>query len=297
MPIILYKVIKFTRKSGAVFIATIIGGVFTGTAIASIPDSNGVIHACYSNTKTQIIDNSATSCKSNETSISWNQQGSNGTVLKSNLVGADFTGASMSNWDLSGLNLTDTDFSNSRLVGVILKNANIDGAHFDDAILDKADLSNLIFSRASSFKRAHFVGSILSGANLSNTDFTGAYLTGQDLSDKNLTGVTFSQTQLQNANLSKATFTGGIHLIILADHADFSYVDLTNDTLEFSTLDYANFSNANLSGVTFGQGVSLYGSTFTNSIVTNTTWSSSVTCPDGATSGDNGNTCIGHLVP
>lgn len=43
-----------------------------GMALASIPDSSGVIHGCYqSSGHVRIIDDSVTSCKNNETAISW----------------------------------------------------------------------------------------------------------------------------------------------------------------------------------------------------------------------------------
>lgn len=57
----------------------------TGSAVvlASIPDSSGVIHACYRTgtgilAKVRIIDNSTDSCTTNETAISWNQTGPQG---------------------------------------------------------------------------------------------------------------------------------------------------------------------------------------------------------------------------
>jgi len=47
-----------------------------GTALASIPGSDGVIHTCYTKSTggIRIID-SAGSCKSGETSLDWNQKG------------------------------------------------------------------------------------------------------------------------------------------------------------------------------------------------------------------------------
>jgi len=51
-----------------------------GVSLASIPDSNGVFHACYDN-KTgmaRIIDTATTSCTSKETAASWSMIGPNG---------------------------------------------------------------------------------------------------------------------------------------------------------------------------------------------------------------------------
>jgi hypothetical protein len=48
-----------------------------GVAYASIPDSSGVIHACYlrSGGSLRVVDASVTGCKSTETALNWNQQG------------------------------------------------------------------------------------------------------------------------------------------------------------------------------------------------------------------------------
>jgi hypothetical protein len=59
---------------GAVACALVMGGI----AYASIPGPDGVIHGCYlTNGNLRVID-SAASCKSNETSLNWNQQGVTG---------------------------------------------------------------------------------------------------------------------------------------------------------------------------------------------------------------------------
>jgi hypothetical protein len=49
-------------------------------AFAGIPDSSGVIHACYhkSNSQLRIIDSSVDSCRANETELTWNQTGPQG---------------------------------------------------------------------------------------------------------------------------------------------------------------------------------------------------------------------------
>src|SRR2546430_13781839 len=51
-----------------------------GVAVASIPDSTGVIYGCYTKSTgtIRIIDRSVTNCKTGETSISWNQAGVQG---------------------------------------------------------------------------------------------------------------------------------------------------------------------------------------------------------------------------
>jgi hypothetical protein len=68
---------------GRIVLAVTVGaGVFgIATAVqASIPDVNGVIHACYlkSGGALNVIDNSTSTCTSKQTALNWNQQGIRG---------------------------------------------------------------------------------------------------------------------------------------------------------------------------------------------------------------------------
>src|SRR5262245_32343437 len=47
-------------------------------AQAAIPDSNGVIHACYKSNGQIRVVNSAANCDANETALTWNQTGPQG---------------------------------------------------------------------------------------------------------------------------------------------------------------------------------------------------------------------------
>ena len=51
-----------------------------GVAYATIPDSSGVIHACYTRSggALYVIDDSVTTCSSKQTSLNWNVQGPTG---------------------------------------------------------------------------------------------------------------------------------------------------------------------------------------------------------------------------
>jgi hypothetical protein len=59
---------------GAIAAALVMGGI----AYASIPGPDGVIHGCFGNNGALRVIDSAASCKSNETSLSWNQTGPTG---------------------------------------------------------------------------------------------------------------------------------------------------------------------------------------------------------------------------
>jgi hypothetical protein len=62
--------------AAVLFAALVVGGV----AYATIPDSGGVIHGCYTKSggTLRVIDASVTNCKTNEVSLNWSQQGVRG---------------------------------------------------------------------------------------------------------------------------------------------------------------------------------------------------------------------------
>ncbi len=55
----------------------VVGLALGGIAYASIPDGDNVIHGCYGNSNGQlrVIDDAQSTCKNNETPLSWNAQG------------------------------------------------------------------------------------------------------------------------------------------------------------------------------------------------------------------------------
>jgi hypothetical protein len=71
------RIIRSTRFWIA---AAAVAAATAGVAYATIPDSGGVIHACYmkSGGNLRVIDASVTNCKSSETALDWNQIGQQG---------------------------------------------------------------------------------------------------------------------------------------------------------------------------------------------------------------------------
>lgn len=121
--------IKAQRKLVAGVSAGLIVGVGTAVAFAAIPDPAGVIHACYRNSggllssgQLRVIDDATQACSSNETAITWNQTGPQGPAgpsgpagpggLVSDLVGANFSNASLQYRNLTGLDLSNASFLN-----------------------------------------------------------------------------------------------------------------------------------------------------------------------------------------
>lgn len=69
-----------TRPKLLAALGTLALAIAAGTAYASIPGPDGVIHSCYTKSTGAIrIIDSAANCKSGETSLNWNQTGPAGT--------------------------------------------------------------------------------------------------------------------------------------------------------------------------------------------------------------------------
>jgi hypothetical protein len=103
----------------------------------------------------------------------------------------------------------------------------------------------------------------LSKADLSGCDLTGAQLIAVDLFQANLDDAGLFMASLKNTKLQGATLRDA---------------DLVGATLEGTDLTGANLEAAELGHAT----------------LTNVTWNNT-TCPDGANSNDQGNTCCGNL--
>jgi len=76
---------RYLKLTTAAAVLVICGLVLT---YATIPDSNGVIHACYNKSggSIRVIDDSVTKCSSNETSLSWNVTGPPGPIGPADLT-------------------------------------------------------------------------------------------------------------------------------------------------------------------------------------------------------------------
>lgn len=78
------KTLSVRRTLKAPLVAALVGGavlaIAGGIAYATIPDSSGTIHGCYSKSTgtLRVIDSSVTNCDAKETSLNWNIQGPQG---------------------------------------------------------------------------------------------------------------------------------------------------------------------------------------------------------------------------
>jgi len=273
--------LKHARLLAIIILCTFIGGASTAITRAAIPDSSGVIHACYTTGllgHTRLMDSTSTACSAGETALTWDQTGAASGVLQSDVSGKDLSGAAMVYWNLGGINFSDADLSFSNLRGSDLTGANISGTNFEYASLDHANFTNQNLSNID-FTGADLRNSNLSGATFSNLTVDNANLSGSSLSSRNLSGTSWSGANLSGSNLSNSTFDL---------NPDFHLTHLESSNLTNDNFSGANFSGANLSNTT------TTGATFTGATWTDPT-NGPATCPDNTTADMNGDTCIGHL--
>jgi hypothetical protein len=71
---------RIIRSTKFWLLAAVAAASLAGTAYATIPGGDGVIHGCYAKSggTLRVIDASVTNCKSGETALNWSQQGQPG---------------------------------------------------------------------------------------------------------------------------------------------------------------------------------------------------------------------------
>lgn len=316
---------KLSGLAKLVMITVICVSIY-GTVHASIPDVNGRISACYStgtNAKFRIIDVANESCKPNETSLSWNQNGK-GLPLRSNLIGADFTGGALNYWDLRGLNLSSADFTGANLRGadltdVKLDNARLSGSYLHKAVMDGIDFKSIDLTNAqfnatsvvrSSFSSAKLMGTKFENMDLSAKDFSNSVIGGPTVfTNSKLDGSIFTSQSELNFNVIDSSLIGidfsNLTLRVSFDDTKYSTGVATQFNLSdtkfrnvtFSNINvgrpFVNFANADFTNAKFVQGNLSYAD-LSRTTLTNVTWGD-VVCPDLSSAVENGGTCMGHL--
>ena len=324
----------------AVTVGVVIGGVGPALVRAAIPDTSGVIHACYgtgvaNRGKTKIIDSPSQSCANNEAAITWNQAGNGtgpGAGFVSSLVGADLTSASLPYRNFSNMDLHTANFTRATLTGSDFHGANLTGAQISGGKTSKANFQNVNFTNATF--NAAFTGNpedpmydemTLANTNLAGANFTGASFKGF-LDGGSYVGATFANVKI-GGQIAHANFHNVDFRTIVVDQTALSpgFVDSdlsganfsgyhfagTNPFFIIGNLTGANLSNTQLRKVYFSDISVMAGTNFTNAhfdgailanvnmtqaTITGATWTNT-TCPDATNSNNNGNTCVGHLVP
>ncbi len=96
---------------------------------------------------------------------------------KENLVGADFSGRTLTDASFTKANLRNANLSHTVLQGVSLFGANLEGANLEGADLSFATLDTARFSRS------NLTNAVLEGAFAFNAKFDGAIVEGADFTD------------------------------------------------------------------------------------------------------------------
>lgn len=270
------------------FVLGILLASTVGFAIAQV--ANTTYYACVkTSTGTLRIVPANTTCNSNETLISWNQQGPQGIPGPTGAPGPQGPqGPAGSGGDIFSLKpfmcntcdlsaypekFKNQDWSNSQFFTVYINNVDVQGVNF-------------------------------SGSRMSGNQFSGDNLTGSDFSNiktldsfNPVSDMTFDGSNLTNANVSNNTFNR-----VGFRNATLTGTNFSNDSFQHAVFDDANLQNSNFSNVIFGANTSLQGAqNMDTAILTGVNWGGA-TCPDGTLAQDHpdtdGNpTCIGYLTP
>ncbi len=286
----------------AVLVSLGIGTIGPSLASASIPDSSGVIHACYASGEPMsgnLRVSDSGSCDSGETAVAWQRNGSAEGVLRANVTGADMTNAQMVYWDLRNRDFSGADLSHANLTGADLRGANFTGAKLDYANMKDTDLRGTTFTNANityaTLVAANLTGNAISDANFTDADFSGANISGVTFTDTNLTGANFTGQDLTGFDLSTDNIqamgvkNGIFSNMILGANPQLHVMDL-----EGATVANNDFSGGNLSGIY------LTGANFSDNNTDDVTWDDenygTAYCVDGTRAVDNsGDTCDGHF--
>ncbi|MDQ3884181.1 MAG: pentapeptide repeat-containing protein [Thermoproteota archaeon] len=164
----------------------------------------------------------------------------------SNLLGAHFLRADLSNAKLSSAKLLKADLSFANLSFANLSNAKLSFANLSAADLSNAKLSNASLLCAD-LSFAYLKGAKLSFANLSEADLSNAYLSFANLSEADLSNAYLSNANLLKVNLSSADLSNAKLSSAKLSFAKLSFANLSSADLSNAKLSSAKLSNANLS--------------------------------------------------
>lgn len=266
-----------SKLFAGIAIGGLVAGIGSAVAFAAVPAANGAVSICYRtggllpSGQARVIDKATQSCNGTETEIAVGKAAP-GNFLTS-LGSADFSGADLRYRNFVGVNLQNANLSNANLKGSDMQNANLSAAtlgsdvrnvNFQDATLDSASITGYI-------EHTNFIGATLNSANIESATFESNNLSGLEFNTVNfLNTISFYNNNLQNT--------------------EFNNLHLANVSMQNNNVTGANFTNVQF------EDSNLQGNNLSVAILTGATWINTI-CPDGTNSDNNGNTCVGHLVP
>lgn len=273
--------------------------VLTASAFAGIPlkipDSNGVIHGCYSksNGSLRVTDSS---CAKGEKALSWNQRGPRGAEGAQGAEGSPGPQGPKGDPGPQGpmgvgpqifcpaCDKSNAELSNQSLIGAYFPATKLRSANLANAKFRHADLGGTDFSQATGAN-----GSRGSQTKLSGTDFLGANLESAALTSVDAPSAAFVNANLQSAvvegNFNGATFVGANLGNAVAHAGYFQAANFHAAHIEDIDFSAAVLENAYMQGA-HGIPASVAGAVFADT-----------TCPDGTNSNNDGDTCAGHWLP
>ena len=284
------------RMIAGLAIGLLVGSIGSVAVLAAVPNANGSIGICYrtsglgANGQARIIDNATQSCNSNEAAIAVNKA-TPGNFLN-NLVGADFSDTNLKYRNFAKADLHDAIFAKTPIIGAVFDDANLSNTVFDQTVYssDGRPQSAKASFKRSNLTQARFLNAInIQDSDFSNSNFTSVFVdTGSSFTDSNFTSVDFRTT----------TFTGQPYYqgpTGLLNSSNLTNTRFDNQNLSNFYFQGNNAANANFTNVNFTNSY-LYGTNLSTATLTGVTWANTQ-CPDNTNSDDNGNTCVGHLVP
>jgi uncharacterized protein YjbI with pentapeptide repeats len=163
---------------------------------------------------------------------------------KTNLIGADLTGAYLVRADLEGSDLASANLDGSNLSRAHLEDVNFKAAQFTNTNLQASDLSNTYM------QGVHVQDSRLYKAVLAGSNLDGVYISDSDLRFAN-----FAAAQMSNVIISGGKLDDAYFVSANLQGADIVDEEMMYAYLAYAQLQGADLEGANLTGATLSKGV------------------------------------------
>jgi uncharacterized protein YjbI with pentapeptide repeats len=198
--------------------------------------------------------------------------GSTSTVL----IGRDFSGAQMNQFNFFEAELHNVNFSRASLIGANFAYSDLRGAKLIGAQLGVAP-GSASTQPVTNLTGAYMLGVDLTDADLRSANINGAHIYGGTALNG---GVSFVRTRLDSADLSNALLPAAVFSGSLTN-AVFDSAVLVNASFNGATLTNAKFNNAYLQGTDFSSVSSINGVSLNNAGVSSAAGNWSYTEKDG----------------
>ncbi len=135
-------------------------------------------------------------------------------LINTNLAGADFREAVLTDVDASGANFSPSLKQVANFSGATFNTVNLSGANLTSANLTAADLSGEPDGSFNNLSKANLTKANLSVAKLKGANFTDATLVNANLTGADLESVVFMKTNATGADFRNTNFTDGVAFLL-----------------------------------------------------------------------------------